>query len=316
MEGSRIAWDRKTTASLPLALLYFPCLPWWRIISARPSPCCHSVPCWQTRSSTHLHIESCVMTHNALKSNNTCVLFPLCPRLCFIPPTSAASSSSTRPNIISIQITVAMATGRKRSLPWWYRWQTMKAWRRAKCSSSEDKWLSQRTLHVCYTCSECQSAALSGTSMARERRIICFRLPVIVHGRHAFFTYCLILVSGLSPLLRFHPVAALPILTLQIHYSCIHTEVPYHHNTITDDTVRSDGTGGSLYLRVLSSPCNWSLPFYTRWRMCRCIQQQRPSLITCQTAVATQHANHNKWQCGEWLCFYVGKMGINSVCSF
>lgn len=86
MEGSRIAWDRKTTASLPLALLYFSLFrTWWSVITALSSPCCHSVPCWQTCSSTHLNLTPFMMTHDARKSNNTCVLFPPRPHLLHTP---------------------------------------------------------------------------------------------------------------------------------------------------------------------------------------------------------------------------------------
>lgn len=48
---------------------------------------------------------------------------------------------------------------------------------------------------------------------ASQRQIISFRLPAIVHTRQASFTYCPVLVFGLSPSSHFHPVVAQPILT-------------------------------------------------------------------------------------------------------
>lgn len=54
---------------------------------------------------------------------------------------------------------------------------------------------SENTMHVCHTCSECQSAALSARRMESERQLICFRLTVSFDARQASFTYCPMLIN-------------------------------------------------------------------------------------------------------------------------
>lgn len=182
-----------------------------------------------------------MMTHNALKSNNTCLLSTVA-----TPPPYPALYS---PNISSLLILHQDQHHFHTNYRCHGNWpkevitQVISVTDDERLAPSQVLFIRGQVAFtgntfVCYTCTVSISCSVS------LRQIISFRLPVIVH--HLGLDPALITLSSCGRLAN-----------TDQHFCTIHS------CTIKDDTAGSGDTGRSLYLRVLSSPCNWSITFYT-----------------------------------------------------
>lgn len=251
MEGSRIAWDRKTT--LPLALLYFSL---FRISWSISAPYVATVSPAGRQAHQHISTGGSLWWH--------------------MPPWRSTARVSSFHHEHASSIPHALLPLRQQPPhpppgPTSFPYKLPLPWQLAKRGHypgdvSDRRWkagrrpsaLHQRTSGFRREHCACllHMHKVSVSCSVSQRQIICFRLPVIVHARQVSFTYHPVCIWTLALITLSSCGHLANIWHLQIYYCCIHTELPYPHSTTKYDTAWSGGMEGSLYLQGLSSRCS------------------------------------------------------------